>query len=911
MKKLLLILSAIFVSVMGYSQARTTLNPYAYDLRTTWKSERVLNFSFKLNSHPNLSGTYGNSTGIMVKLIAPDGTIYRAIPVSSADIYSNSKFTKEYSFDLDFDKYQNKYGQHPFDGIPANVDIAWQVDVAGESSNKGRTSPTITCFRPAWRPCMPHGVAIGKGFNGYDGRESNFGKIFVADNATTSDFTTYGFTWRQEEKANSLIEYVPMMLADPSATPQNIASFHKKSNQNGTSVSNFSHPEPHRVRISEDGRIFVTSYHPNSNTSVWEYKGNGRYDRLIEHANKSTDQINTNRIVAMDVKGSGSNLKLLLCEIDPTGNTYNSQNYSKLIIREYAIGTSTNLRTVESGTIKVYYNDYRTDKNLQGMIYQSYTSDPDWQGMRTDGMINIAYGKAANSIWLKMDFGSGSVMPRIVYFDGTNNCSGYYDTGSSTYTGMRGTALKEKYGSSGILVHGQDTLITAYPDKISFYTYNSSGQLTWKSDLSTIKDGEKGTGQKVNDFAIDAANNLYAVSSRNYSGYGEAGKYYGFNLMVISLPYSGLTTTNAPDKYKFKVPYPASNLQYAPVEGKNQYKFTFNVDATPRTVDVRFYTTKEQMLKGGDDYAFHYSEFTTAIKGPMSITFDAVNGTITNKELEDTDENKNGILNLPPGEYYWCVCVNGTATPASDSYCFVPERISQDMDAYAMADVTTVYGTKTLSNVAIYRPMKSSYYNTFCVPFDVESLAGTCYEGAELLEFTGVYLNNNVNGESILELQFSNSGKIVAGVPYLLKPVADINTIVPLGKEITFHYTDVQDTRHHVVREFDDNSMTYAALLQRNRIFTNDGLLYFILVDNNRLAQVLNDGEMLGLRGFFMLAHELPAGTKVGIAERKPTPTSIIDLNGTEVDVEKFMREGRVYIRVGESLYTLSGERVE
>ena len=33
-------------------------------------------------------------------------------------------------------------------------------------------------------------------------------------------------------------------------------------------------------------------------------------------------------------------------------------------------------------------------------------------------------------------------------------------------------------------------------------------------------------------------------------------------------------------------------------------------------------------------------------------------------------------------------------------------------------------------------------------------------------------------------------------------------------EEITFHYTDVQDTRHYVVQEFDDNSMTYAALLQ-------------------------------------------------------------------------------------------------
>lgn len=917
MKKLLLILSAIFVSVMGYSQDRTTLNPYAYDLRTTWKSERVLNFSFKLNSHPNLSGTYGNSTGIMVKLIAPD-TVYRAIPVSSADIYSNSKFTKEYSFDLDFDKYQNKYGQHPFDSIPANVDIAWQVDVAGESSNKGRTSPTITCFRPAWRPCMPHGVAIGKGFNGYDGRESNFGKIFVADNATTSDFTTYGFTWRQEEKANSLIEYVPMMLADPSATPQNIASFHKKSNQNGTSVSNFSHPEPHRVRISEDGRIFVTSYHPNSNTSVWEYKGNGRYDRLIEHANKSTDQINTNRIIAMDVKGSGSNLKLLLCEIDPTGNTYNSQNYSKLIIREYAIGTSTDLRTVESGTIKVYYNDYRTDKNLQGMIYQSYTSDPDWQGMRTDGMINIAYGKAANSIWLKMDFGSGSVMPRIVYFDGTNNCGNYYDTGSSTYSGMRGTALKEKYGSSGILVHGKDTLITAYPDKISFYTYNSSGQLTWKSDLSTIKDGEKGTGQKVNDFAIDAANNLYAVSSRNYSGYGEAGKYYGFNLMVISLPYSGLTTTNAPDKYKFKVPYPASNLQYAPVEGKNQYKFTFNVDATPRTVDVRFYTTKEQMLKGGNDYAFHYSEFKTAIKGPMSITFDAVNGTITNKELEDTDENKNGILNLPPGEYYWCVCVNGTATPASDSYCFVPERISQDMDAYAMNDI--INPDRILKDIAIYRPMKSSYYNTFCLPFDVDFSAlddGHPYKveegGATLLEFVGIQLTT-LNGETMLELQFNKVSNLKANLPYLFKPKEDVNLIMSLNKSLTIleDYKDVNDDSHKIHKTDDQgNGVWYWAFLPKREIEIEAGDICLVLVDQNRLAQVSSSGTMLGLRGIFVLDKPLPAGTKVGIAERKPTPTSIINLNGTEVDVEKFMREGRVYIRVGESLYTLSGERVE
>ena len=50
-----------------------------------------------------------------------------------------------------------------------------------------------------------------------------------------------------------------------------------------------------------------------------------------------------------------------LSALNANALAYNGYNYSKLIIREYAIGTSTDRRTVESGTIKVYYNDYRTD----------------------------------------------------------------------------------------------------------------------------------------------------------------------------------------------------------------------------------------------------------------------------------------------------------------------------------------------------------------------------------------------------------------------------------------------------------------------------------------------------------------------------------------------------------------------
>jgi hypothetical protein len=309
----------------------------------------------------------------------------------------------------------------------------------------------------------------------------------------------------------------------------------------------------------------------------------------------------------------------------------------------------------------------------------------------------------------------------------------------------------------------------------------------------------------------------------------------------------------------------------------------------------------------------------------MSVVFDAVRGTIGDDKCLNNNPDNNAYLNLPPGEYYWNVRVSRNvtigsethtqvdATPAPEEYCFLPERLSQGMDAYVMGDLTAPHGSNSLNDIAIYRPLKANQLSTFCMPFDMASLTGTCWEGSTILEFTGVELKDDVNGEDMLELLFTKVDAIEAGVPYLLKPKKDINTIVSLGTNITFDYTDVSDVRHSVIHEFgNNNSMTYFALLQKNKIYTNDGHLYFIVVDNGRLAQVHNSDDMLGLRGFFYLDHALPAGTAVGITERKqPVTTGLINLKGTEVDIEKFMREGRVYIRVGESLYTLSGEKVE
>lgn len=985
MKKLLLVLSAIFVSVMGQAQTNEglgipyTLNPYAYDLNSTWDEvSQQLTVHFKLNSPPNLNDDTGGEdyntqhlepNGLQIFAVDPEGNKYRIGGPGRATIQENHKNKGgQYDLLIELANGVNAVGNEQSTrlDIPRGVPLTWEVWVKGRSETETYTVPRLVNATVDKQPYQMAGVAIGT--NPY---AENFAKTFVANTNNGGGLqgnATYGWLYTALQgrvEGHATADRTPALL-EYTANLKYAARHRKGYHDDAQSwFSSHTFAEPHRVRVSEDGRIFVSSYLSNVSGDGWaiaEYLGDDKFRTIIKtNYSENKDQSGTTyapgpknkylrRVVDFDVKGSGNDLKILAAWVDPRARLVNSAYwYAKVECYEYELGKAESDGVTlplgqANGTLVAEYNDYNPESNKHGLIFQGYAGAPtQWNGANyyesddmytagREGFIGVAYGKGENNpIWMKVDFGINKQFPaHILYYDAIGNQRSTAKKDLTIPTGYSSTGF---YGGHALVVT-EDYLITAdgrtqpttdHNKHLLFYSLNdlssrTTGELPNRTHAVMVT--KELNAAYINGLALDYANNLYIVSAGT-------NKVYTFGL-----PYSGVVKTPAPLKAEntFMLPHLASGLEYHPYYDEetkkgDKYKFSFDVDvANPTAVDICFYDTKDKMLKGGDDYSFRYSFPAGDCKqGAMSVVFDAVGGTVGgDKFLNNPNENENAYLNLPPGEYYWNVRVSRNVTigsenhtqvdaiPASEEYWYLPERISQDMDAYVMDDVTKIYGTNSLSNVAIYRPMKSSYYNTFCVPFDVESLAGTCYEGAELLGFTGVYLNNNVNGESILELQFSNSGKVVAGVPYLLKPVADVNTIVPLGKEITFHYTDVQDTeRHHVVQEFDDNSMTYAALLQRNRIFTNDGLLYFILVDNNRLAQVLNDGEMLGLRGFFMLAHKLPAGTKVGIAERKPVTTDLINVKGTQVDVEKFMREGRVYIRVGESLYSLSGEKVE
>ena len=970
MKKLLIISIAVFVSVMGWGQ-----NPYAYDLRSSVESDgTALTLSYVLNA---------DATDVKMYLLTKDndGNFTQRVPNwEKADIPTTKSPNRQTPH-----KIQLTSADLPTEA--KGVEISWELVVTGTSPSKPTIKTSVSASGA--RPTCAYGIAVNNNPN-----HGRFAQMFVTEAFPASKEETDGTHparslwdfyktfedgkyWSANEqnfaKSNTIVEYTPLM--------EYVCAHHKFMHNGGrpsyfyrgsigedatkrwaTHAINY---EPNRVKVSEDGRMFVSSFHPQALCAVYEYvaaydyynvvdydyKKDADYNKADAEATPQNRYLTTNplmfkRCIGMDVKGSGENLTILLCWMDANGNG----SKAKIELWEYYLGAAErdgkyyvnkqgvtpnnylDAFTEEYATVngqKVWYQkkigdyydiDRVTNSIYGGLLYQGFTYK--WNSALR-GFVDVAYGEN-DDIWIKVDYGSNVSDPAHIIRMSTKKSSetGYFAPEKSTMA--QNSDGKGYYGGSGIYVKN-NKLYTGNGSAICVYEINANGTLgNEKTDWRlTNTSGTTKIGYWVTGFAEDHAGNLYAVTGGDANNH-TAEKYVA-NVIGIAMPYSGTNTTIS--RQIFNISDPVSEMKYRPVDGKNQYEFTFNVKVPPTEVEIRFYDSKEEMLAGGNDYAFRYQIPAEQYKqGTMSVTFDA---TIPfghdKKTFQDNDGN--GNFNLPPGEYYWCVCVNGIATPASEEYWFLPERITQDHDNGHIIEQYLqggVYEGHTCSTVDIFRPLRNDCYNTFCLPFDLDltQLAdGHPYkvldnnEGATLLEFSGVELKSFNNGENFLELQFTKVNKVWSGVPYLFKPKEEINSIVSLKhsdpeNEIQFNKTEGSTVTHYFSNQ--ENNVTYYGLISVRNVYTTEpDEVILILVDQNRLAKVTEGGNILGFRGVFLLAHSLPTGTVAKIAERQPITTGLINFNGTQIDVNKFLQEGRVYIRMGDSLYTITGEKVE
>ena len=269
--------------------------------------------------------------------------------------------------------------------------------------------------------------------------------------------------------------------------------------------------------------------------------------------------------------------------------------------------------------------------------------------------------------------------------------------------------------------------------------------------------------------------------------------------------------------------------------------------------------------------------------------------------------------------------VNAREIQAPNSCRMIPERIAQlDMTETDLDKLIQEHGQDHPSGCAVdlYRPLQGGMFNTICLPFtlDLETLPETHpLKDATLREYTGLNLNT-IGGEKVLELVFTDvaNNTIIANQPYIiqLKDENGYNSIMRFAGPIQLTNTTGQAVSW---KETTANtySITYQGIIPYQRVepkidqMTGEKLTLMLVADN-RLAVMTNAGDMYGFRGYFNLNKPLPRGMQTRITNSKGTTTNTtIVVDGKKVNVEKYLREGRVYIRVGETLYSVDGQRVK
>lgn len=485
MKKLTLFLVATLFSALSFA-----LNPYAYGLSSELSADKTnLTVNYSLNA---------DATGVSVVIL--DGA------TEIKTITCNDKKTK---------------GTHsvsiPTSDFPPGKSLTWKVVVEGTSVE----APTQE--EKMYNMYCPHGLAIDK-----DPESEYFGRILVAD---AMDVV--------KDKAGYLGSGIGAGLHafNPSFTTDSTVY---KGGNDFTRILASNGYQPWRVKISEDGRIFVSSLDLNG-VVVWEVsKDLQTWTPVIAGTNNATDHniydADGNFVAglncSMDVIGSGEDLKLLLYSTNNKGIAFNQSGYR---LDEYALGTA----TTWTGTPKNIING-----GAYGLVHTNVEFIYDGEG----------------GYWFGGSRAGNAGQPNLVHI----NAAGEQDY----YTEDAGL-----YGGDGVLVHNgmlfkgkARTSSTVGNFGVWTIGKDADGKVTLTEKWTVAANG---IGRNLNEFAVDFAENLYIVGNS------------GEKIIAYALPYSGTVSTPCASKYAFSLPAPPQLNPFA-------YKLSSELSADEKDLTVNY-----------------------------------------------------------------------------------------------------------------------------------------------------------------------------------------------------------------------------------------------------------------------------------------------------------------------------------
>ncbi len=309
---------------------------------------------------------------------------------------------------------------------------------------------------------------------------------------------------------------------------------------------------PRRIRISEDGRIFVTSLNTDGNY-LWEVNPESMnewtpvFNSASINDNKEIIDASDNFIVGpnvgFDIKGSGENLKLMMYSVNLRGIT--AAVMSGFKCAEYNLGNGKSWNTTPSkmwvdGKYAISYNGTQVEYDNEGGIWIA-----SYRGTATD----------AN--------------PGLVHI----NKDGVEDA-KLVWSNVRNAGIRFNHDYTKLVVAGYNG--AAKKATIYAVSKDASGKpvLTEETviNMATV-------GNNLNDFAWDYANNLYACGNSSEK------------LAVWAMPHSSddVVATPAASKYTFSIgkytmTVNTNNENKGTVTGGGEYipGATATITATPK-----------------------------------------------------------------------------------------------------------------------------------------------------------------------------------------------------------------------------------------------------------------------------------------------------------------------------------------
>ena len=666
---------------------------------------------------------------------------------------------------------------------------------------------------------------------------------------------------------------------------------------------------PRRVRFSDDGRVFISVTAGNNNILQELYQpayadGNnfyepptsgGKYYNIFNGGTWDSDDLILNTTgskfiaspnVGMDVRGSGSDLEILLLSANqaqskysvnstiPSGNEFPGINQSEWHLDKYNLGTRTAWGNNASSeqileTIKTKHSSPATNALTQPLT--------DTQGRTIGSAMLTGYDQtgieydANGGCWIVQARDNDGVAATMVHYNAKTGKIDFEEHVSGRSSG----GVRHNHNFSKLVVAGGhkvdstfqyaksgSTSVTqtyygqaARKGHITMYSvsYNADGSFNF-TDEAYIETETSG----FHDFAWDFADNLYVVASSSN------------RLMAFALPHAG-ETVSTPCKTEY-------NYTLSPV-------YNFEVEVLPASYAT---ITHERIKKAPYPHYLHNAKMDLRADVVAGCKFYQWTGQSTGT-TSGTDGCKLLINSLTKNE----------AITANVGLC-----VYEDTKILGMTSQTT------FPAAFVKRELDDVSYSTICLPFHLESLEGTPYQGASVLKLTSSS-SSNEDGDNRVFLNFEEVTSIEAGKPYLIQ--------LPKGKQLQSEeiFTDVicpvlSGTNACGGLDVDcGNGITFHAIMNPNTITVNENTLF--LTADNRLMTLYGHKEINinGLRGYFTVKE----GAKnveymLNLPEKVTTSIPMVNI-ADSLKVTKYLWNGQIYIQRGNEVYDLSGARVK